>query len=88
MLNKAIDIATKAHSGQVDKAGQPYITHPLRVMSMGATDDEKIVGVLHDVVEDSDWTFDRLAAEGFAVSLSCRRVSRTISLSSELRQIH
>ena len=69
MLNKAIDIATKAHSGQVDKAGQPYITHPLRVMSMGATDDEKIVGVLHDVVEDSDWTFDRLAAEGYSTEV-------------------
>lgn len=66
MLSKAIDIATKAHEGQVDKAGQPYITHPLRVMSMGATDEEKIVGVLHDVVEDSDWTFERLTAEGFS----------------------
>ncbi|WP_455629068.1 HD domain-containing protein [Parabacteroides chinchillae] len=66
MLNKAIEIATKAHEGQVDKAGQPYISHPLRVMAMGATEDEKIVGVLHDVVEDSDWTFERLAAEGFS----------------------
>lgn len=66
MLNKAIKIATKAHEGQVDKAGQPYIGHPLRVMAMGATEDEKIVGVLHDVVEDSDWTFERLTAEGFS----------------------
>ena len=66
MLNKAIEIATKAHEGQVDKAGQPYIGHPLRVMAMGATEDEKIVGVLHDVVEDSDWTFERLTAEGFS----------------------
>lgn len=66
MLNKAINIATQAHEGQVDKAGQPYIGHPLRVMSMGITDEEKIVGVLHDVVEDSDWTFERLAAEGFS----------------------
>lgn len=66
MLNKAIKIATKAHEGKVDKAGKPYIVHPLRVMNMGVTDDEKIVGVLHDVVEDSDWTFERLAAEGFS----------------------
>lgn len=66
MLSKAIEIATKAHEGQVDKAGQPYIGHPLRVMAMGATEDEKIVGVLHDVVEDSDWTFERLTAEGFS----------------------
>ena len=65
MLNKAIKIATKAHEGQVDKAGRPYIGHPLRVMAMGTTEEEKIVGVLHDVVEDSDWTFERLTAEGF-----------------------
>lgn len=37
MLNKAIEIATKAHKGQVDKAGQPYIGHTLRVMNMGGT---------------------------------------------------
>lgn len=66
MLNKAIEIATKAHKGQVDKAGQPYIGHPLRVMAMGTTEEEKIVGVLHDVVEDSDWTFERLTDEGFS----------------------
>lgn len=69
MLNKAIDIATKAHEGQIDKVGQPYISHPLRVMSMGNTDEEKIVGVLHDVVEDSDWTFERLTAEGFSTEI-------------------
>lgn len=62
MLSKAIEIATKAHDGQVDKAGQLYIGHPLRVMAMGTTEEEKIV---HDVVEDSDWTFERLTAEGF-----------------------
>lgn len=69
MLNKAIEIATKAHEGQVDKAGKPYIGHPLCVMNMGVTDDEKIVGVLHDVVEDSDWTFEQLATEGFSVEV-------------------
>lgn len=69
MLQKAIDIATKAHEGQVDKAGQPYIGHPLRVMNMGTTDEEKIVGVLHDVVEDSDWTFEELAAEEFSIEV-------------------
>lgn len=66
MLHKAIKIATKTHEGQVDKAGRPYISHPLRVMAMGTTEEEKIVGVLHDVVEDSDWTFERLTAEGFS----------------------
>ena len=65
-LARAIEIATEAHKGQVDKAGNEYIGHPLRVMEMGKTEEEKIVGVLHDVVEDTDWSFERLEAEGFA----------------------
>ena len=65
-LERAIEIATEAHRGQVDKAGNDYIQHPLRVMAAGKTTNEKIVGVLHDVVEDTDWTFERLAAEGFS----------------------
>jgi len=65
-LDRAIRIAVKAHKDQTDKYGNPYILHPLRVMSMGRTDEERIVGVLHDVVEDSDWTFDKLRKEGFS----------------------
>ena len=65
-LQRAIEIATEAHKGQYDKAGNDYIGHPLRVMKMGKTENEKIVGVLHDVIEDTDWTFEALAAEGFS----------------------
>ena len=65
-LQRALEIATEAHKGQYDKAGNDYIGHPLRVMEMGTTENEKIVGVLHDVVEDTDWTFEALAAEGFS----------------------
>ena len=65
-LPRAIEIATEAHKGQFDKAGNEYIGHPLRVMEMGRTEEEKIVGVLHDLVEDTDWTFEMLEAEGFA----------------------
>lgn len=65
-LKRAIQIATEAHNGQFDKAGREYIGHPIRVMEMGKTEDEKIVGVLHDVIEDTDWTFERLEAEGFS----------------------
>ena len=65
-LQRAIEIATQAHQGQLDKTGRDYIGHPLRVMEMGKTEDEKIVGVLHDVVEDTDWSFEKLAAEGFS----------------------
>ena len=64
-LERAIEIAHEAHVGQYDKAGKDYILHPLRVMERGRTEEEKIVGVLHDVVEDSEWTFEMLEAEGF-----------------------
>lgn len=65
-LQRAIEIATLAHQGQFDKSGKDYIGHPLRVMEMGKTEVEKITGVLHDVVEDSHWTFEALEAEGFS----------------------
>lgn len=65
-LEHAIAIAAKAHAGVLDKASAPYILHPLRVMLRMQTDEERIVAVLHDVVEDTGWTFDQLAAEGFS----------------------
>lgn len=68
-LERAIEIAKKAHEGQIDKAGADYIGHPLRVMEMGITEEEKIVGVLHDIVEDSGWTFEMLEAEGFSAEI-------------------
>lgn len=65
-LQRAIEIATEAHKGQFDKAGKDYIGHPIRVMEMGKTEEEKIAGVLHDIVEDTHWTFEMLEAEGFS----------------------
>jgi (p)ppGpp synthase/HD superfamily hydrolase len=66
-LERAISIAAEAHAGQADKAGERYILHPLRVMLALSTDEERIVGVLHDVVEDcAGWSFERLRAEGFS----------------------
>ena len=65
-LARAIEIAVQAHAGQTDKAGAPYILHPLRVMLSLASEDERIVGVLHDVIEDCpEWPLDRLQKEGF-----------------------
>lgn len=69
LLRRAIDIAKEAHKGQVDKAGNEYIDHPLRVMIAVHSVSEKIVGVLHDVIEDTDWTFERLEAEGFTAEI-------------------
>jgi (p)ppGpp synthase/HD superfamily hydrolase len=67
MLGKAIEIAAAAHAGQVDKGGRPYILHPLWVMDKvrHLGDDYMIVAVLHDVVEDSEWSFGDLIKEGF-----------------------
>ena len=69
MLERAIEIALEAHKGQVDKGGSPYILHPLRVMMSVNGESEKIVAVLHDVVEDSNWTFEALLAEGFSIEV-------------------
>jgi len=66
-LERAIRIAADAHRGQKDKAGAPYILHPLRVMLSLQGEAERIVGVLHDVLEDCpDWSAEKLRAEGFA----------------------
>jgi (p)ppGpp synthase/HD superfamily hydrolase len=65
LLEKAIGIAVEAHRGQKDKYGAPYILHPLRVMNRLADTPGKIVAILHDVVEDSDWRLQDLKREGF-----------------------
>ena len=65
-LERAIEIAAHAHAGQLDKAGQPYILHPLRLLLAVHTLQEQIVAVLHDVVEDTAVTLVDLQREGFA----------------------
>lgn len=64
-LEDAIILAASAHRGQRDKAGRPYILHPLRMMLRLQTDEERLVAVLHDVVEDSDVTLDDLRRQGY-----------------------
>lgn len=53
LLEKAFQIAIDAHKGQTDKAGAPYIFHPIRVSNRCSTDDERIVALLHDTIEDT-----------------------------------
>ena len=65
LLEKALQIATEAHAHQVDKAGSPYIFHPIRVSNRCSTDDEKIVALLHDTIEDTKVTAEYLLIEGF-----------------------
>lgn len=64
-LERAIEIAAKAHKGVVDKAGAPYILHPLRIMLSLEDPFERMAAVLHDVVEDSPATLQDLRNEGF-----------------------
>ena len=87
-LQRAIEIAVIAHKGQVDKAGNLYVLHPLRVMMSLDTEDEKIVGVLHDVVEDCEgWTWDRLRSEGFSEKIidALQSVSKTPEEEAEFK---
>jgi hypothetical protein len=65
-LETAIAFAVKTHLDQTDKAGEPYILHPLRVMFRLSSENERIVGVLHDVVEDSEVSFNDLGNIGFS----------------------
>ncbi|EJM26060.1 HD domain-containing protein [Pseudomonas sp. GM25] len=65
-LERAIAIAATAHAGQVDKGGAPYILHPLKVMLRMSSQEERIVAVLHDVVEDCGISLEDLRKEGFS----------------------
>lgn len=63
-IAEALSIAQKAHEGQKDKAGQPYLRHLMRVMERVRSEEEKIVAVLHDLLEDTAYTAEELQAEG------------------------
>jgi len=67
-LPDAVNLARRAHEGQIDKSGNPYIDHPLRVMTRVEGDAEQMAAVLHDVVEDTTVTLDEL------VELECPTV--------------
>ncbi len=65
LIGKALEIAWKAHEGQKDKGGHPYIRHPLSVAGQLDTEEEIMTALLHDVVEDTDYTLNDLKREGF-----------------------
>ena len=71
MLSKAIQIASTAHINQVDRGGEPYILHPIRVMNDVCSDDCELrqIAVMHDVLEDSEYTIDNLRNEGFSLDV-------------------
>jgi (p)ppGpp synthase/HD superfamily hydrolase len=65
-VEDAVSIAARAHRGQTDKAGAPYLLHPLRLMLRMETEAAMMAAVLHDVVEDTEWTLERLREAGFS----------------------
>ena len=69
VLEHAISIAVCAHAGETSENGEPYILHPLRVMLSMQTNEERVVAVLHDVVEKTRWDLQNLRAEGFDAAL-------------------
>lgn len=69
MLDLAIKLAVSAHKGQLDKAGKPYILHPLNLMLKFSEEELQIVSILHDVIEDSEITLEYLSELGFSKSV-------------------
>jgi (p)ppGpp synthase/HD superfamily hydrolase len=68
-LDKALQIAIKVHQHQKDRHGKYYILHPIRVMIRVDSEEEQIVAILHDVVEDSEWSIEMLRKEGFSENI-------------------
>ena len=69
LFDKAVEIATKAHEGQTDKSGKPYIGHVMRVSLGCKTQKSKVIALLHDVVEDTPVTPKQLIAEGIPADI-------------------
>ena len=66
LLDKAISIAVDSHSGQVNDEAEPYVLHPLRMMFIAVTIEEKIIAVLHDVIEKTTIDLEYLRSAGFS----------------------
>lgn len=69
LLERAILLAVQNHAGQVDRAGVPYILHPIRVMLAGNTPETQIIGALHDLLEDTALTSEMLTEAGFPLDI-------------------
>jgi (p)ppGpp synthase/HD superfamily hydrolase len=69
LIEKSLHIALQAYSGKTDKAGRPYVLHPLRLMARMESDDERAVALLHDVIEDSEFTAIPLREAGIPLRI-------------------
>lgn len=70
MTKKALLLSFNAHKNQVDKSGMPYVYHPFHLAEQMNTEETVTVALLHDVVEDTDYTIEDIAAMGFPRSVT------------------
>lgn len=75
-INQALEIAKNAHKGQKDRGGHDYIYHPITVALHCETEDEKVVALLHDVVEDTDVTLDDLQSFGTEIVMAVDAITK------------
>lgn len=66
---KAMKLCFEAHKDQTDKSGMPYVFHPFHLAEQMETEETTIVALLHDVVEDTDYTLKDLTDMGFGESV-------------------
>ena len=91
-VQRAVEVATKAHEGQFRKTGEPYIIHPLAVKKIleewGMDEDTIIAGILHDVVEDTDVTLEDIKKEfGESVAFLVDGVTKLSAARDGMRDI-
>ena len=65
MTKKALKLCFEAHKEQVDKSGLPYVFHPFHLAEQMESEETTVVALLHDVVEDTNYTIEDLSAMGF-----------------------
>ncbi len=65
LTNKAMKLCYEAHKDQYDKSGVPYIFHPIHIAEQMTEEYDICVALLHDVIEDTDYTIDDIRAQGF-----------------------
>ena len=90
LTNTALIFAYNAHHGQLDYKGSPYIFHPLHLAEQMDEELSCCAALLHDVVEDTDWTFERLQAEGFGENVmeALRLLTHKDGIFSEEAYLH
>lgn len=70
ITKKALKLCFEAHKKQVDKSGMPYVFHPFHLAEQMQTEETTVVALLHDLVEDTDYTIEDLVSMGFSKNMT------------------